>query len=75
MMWFHYILYSLVHEHLNNTFPNRWIGHNGIITCPARPPNLTLCNFICEEFISVLLASMTRTVIKDLQHTVEISFN
>lgn len=36
----------LVTQHLNNTFPNRWIGYNSpVVLWPARSPDLTPCDF------------------------------
>ena len=35
----------LVTEHLNLTFPGRWIGRGGPINWPARSPDLTLLDY------------------------------
>jgi hypothetical protein len=45
-----YILFSmtkprLVMQHLNDTFPNRWIGSGSTINRPPRSPHLTPLNF------------------------------
>jgi len=34
-----------VMQHLNDTFPNRWIGHGSTINWPPRSPNLTPLDF------------------------------
>jgi hypothetical protein len=39
----HYI--RLVMQHLNDTFPNRWIGRGSTINWPPRSPDLTPLNF------------------------------
>ena len=32
-------------QHLNNTYPNRWIGRGSLIHWPARSPDLTTLDF------------------------------
>ena len=39
----HYI--RKVTQHLNNTYPNQWIGRGSLIHWPARSPDLTLLDF------------------------------
>ena len=34
-----------VMQHLNDTFPNRWIGHGSTINWPPRSPDLTPLDF------------------------------
>ena len=34
-----------VMQHLNDTFPNRWIGRGGTINWPPRSPDLTQLDF------------------------------
>ena len=34
-----------VMQHLNDTFPNRWIGHGSTINWPPRSPDLTPLGF------------------------------
>jgi len=34
-----------VMQHLNDTYPNRWIGRGSTINWPPRSPNLTLLDF------------------------------
>ena len=34
-----------VMQHLNKTFPNRWIGHGSTINWPPRSPDLTPLDF------------------------------
>jgi hypothetical protein len=36
---------QLVMPHLNNTFPNWWIGHSSTINWPSRSPDLTPSDF------------------------------
>jgi hypothetical protein len=36
---------KMVTQHLNNTYPNRWIGRGSIIRWPARSPNLIRLDF------------------------------
>lgn len=36
---------SIVRDHLNNMFPNRWIGRGGPVAWPARSPDLTPLDF------------------------------
>lgn len=43
-------LYWLLMQHLNDTFPNRWIGHGTAINWAPRSPDLThldLCSWSC----------------------------
>lgn len=42
-------------EHLNNEFPNRWIGRNGYISWPARSPDLTPCDFFLWGYLKQLV--------------------
>jgi len=35
----------MVTQHLNNTYPNRWIGRGSLIHWPARSPDLTPLDF------------------------------
>ena len=35
----------LVMQHLNDTFPNRWIGRGSTINWPPRSPDLSLLDF------------------------------
>ena len=35
----------LVLQHLNDTFPNRWIDRGSTITCPPRSPDITTSEF------------------------------
>ena len=35
----------MVIQHLNNTYPNRWIGRGSLIHWPARSPHLTPLDF------------------------------
>ena len=35
-----------VMQHLNDTFPNRWIGRGNTINWPPRSPDLTLLDFL-----------------------------
>ena len=35
----------MVIQHLNNTYPNRWIGRGSLIHWPARSPDLTTLDF------------------------------
>ncbi|KMQ81391.1 transposable element tc3 transposase, partial [Lasius niger] len=36
---------TAVREHLNETFPNRWIGRGGPIPWPPRSPDITPLDF------------------------------
>ncbi|KAJ4444490.1 hypothetical protein ANN_06282 [Periplaneta americana] len=36
-----------VRNHLNATFPDRWIGGGGPVPWPPRSPNLTPLDFFC----------------------------
>jgi hypothetical protein len=36
---------QLAMQHLNDTFPDRWIGHDSTINWPLRSPDLTLLDF------------------------------
>jgi hypothetical protein len=36
---------KMVTKHLNNTYPNRWIGRGSLISWPARSPDLTPLDF------------------------------
>jgi hypothetical protein len=36
----------LMMQHLNDTFPNQWIGHGSIIDQPPRSADLTLLDFV-----------------------------
>jgi len=37
--------YTRIVTHLNNTYPNRWIGRGSIILWPAHSPDLTPLDF------------------------------
>ena len=39
----------MVIQHLNNTYPNRWIGRGSLIHWPARSPDLTPLEFCLLE--------------------------
>lgn len=34
-----------VKDHLNEVYPNRWIGRNGPIACLARSPDFNSCDY------------------------------
>jgi hypothetical protein len=36
---------TIVTQHVNNMYPNRWIGRGSLIRWPARSPDLTLFDF------------------------------
>jgi hypothetical protein len=42
---------SNVRIHLNQAFPNRWIGPRGTINSPARSPDLAPCNFFSWTYL------------------------
>ena len=71
-----------VTQHLNNTYPNRWIGRGSLIHWPARSPDLTPLDFClwgwltgemyrtkvdtCADFVTRINNACVR--IKDCRH-------
>jgi hypothetical protein len=41
----------IVSASLNQHFPNRWIGHAGPISWPARSLDITPCNFLLRGYV------------------------
>lgn len=42
---------ALIHEHLNNEFPDRWIGRGGPFQWPPRSPDLTKMDFFLWGYV------------------------
>ena len=58
---------QIVTRHLNNVFPNRWIGTRGPIQWPARSPDLTPLDFFLWGYLKELVYQTRSDNIKDLK--------
>ena len=52
------------------TFPDRWIGCDGSIPWPPRPPDITPLNFFLWGYIKDIVYRTTVRYINDLQHRI-----
>lgn len=60
--------YSLqVRNHLNNEFPNRWIGRGGPRNWPARSPDLTKLDFFLWGYVKEHVYKTTPTTREDMK--------
>jgi len=41
----------IVRQYLNQIFPNRWIGTNGVVSWPARSPDLMSLDFFLWGYL------------------------
>lgn len=57
-------------EHLNNEFPQRWIGRNGYVPWPARSPDLTPMDFFLWGFIKEHVYATPVANVADLRHRI-----
>lgn len=71
-MWFqqdgappHFAL--VVRDHLNRSFPNRWIGRGGYILWPPRSPDLTPLDYYLWGFLKDAVYANRSTTPEDLQ--------
>lgn len=60
----------VVRHHLNNFFPNRWIGRGGHILWPPRSPDLTPLDFYLWGFLKDVVYTNRPTTREDLQRRI-----
>lgn len=60
----------VVRDHLNDSFPNRWIGRGGYILWPPRSPDLTPLDFYLWGFIKNVVYTNRPTTPEDLQNRI-----
>jgi predicted NUDIX family NTP pyrophosphohydrolase len=59
-----------VKTHLNQTFPNRWIGRDGTINWPARFPDLAPCDFFSWAYLKNKIYKMQHPNVDSLRKTI-----
>ena len=57
-----------VHQFLNETFPDRWIGCDGPISWPPRSPDITQWDFFLWGYVKDIVYRTKVRYINDLQH-------
>jgi hypothetical protein len=63
--------FSLVaREHLNNIFPNRWIGRSGPVRWPARSPDLNPLDFFLWGHLKSIVYSTPVQDVQDLKQRI-----
>jgi hypothetical protein len=58
-------------EHLNNTFPHRWIGRGGPVAWPPRSPDLNPLDFYLRGHLKTLVYSNPIPDVDTLRQRVE----
>ena len=65
---------ALIHEHLNNTFPDRWIGRGGLIPWPPRSPDLTKIDFFLWSYVKDQVYKVSPTTKEDMKQRIREAF-
>src|SRR5678815_4633570 len=71
-MWFMHVgtpahFSAAVREHLNETFPNQWIGRGGPVTWPARSADLNPLDYYLWGHLKTLVYSSKIDTVEDLR--------
>lgn len=62
-----------VTHHLNNTFPERWIGRGGFISWPPRSPDLNPVDFFVWGYLKAIVYATEVDTIEDLRHRIRMA--
>lgn len=61
---------AVIHDHLNNTFPNRWIGRGSPFLWPPRSPDLTKMDFFLWGFVKDQVYRIPPTTKDDMKQRI-----
>ncbi|XP_025406823.1 uncharacterized protein LOC112680823 [Sipha flava] len=65
----------IVRQHLNEIFPNRWIGTHGVIPWPARSPDLTPLDYFLWGHLKNIVYADPPIYVLDLKNKIRLSCN
>jgi hypothetical protein len=63
----------IVEQYLNQIFPNRWIGTNGLVPWPARSPDLTPLDFFLWGYLKTVVYADPPINLQDLKNKIQVA--